>query len=105
MGDEYTYPPSKSQPEVKSSHNLEQQLHSNQMMWDQSVRESPLNRLRYYDALLARGVDINRERVAELVREAGAVAVLSDPDAIGLVRQLWGEKAIMRLKDRARASA
>jgi hypothetical protein len=105
MGDEYTYPPSKSQPEVKSSHNLEHQLHSNQMMWDQSVRESPLNRLRYYDALLARGVDINRERVAELVREAGAVAVLSDPDAIGLVRQLWGEKAIMRLKDRARTSA
>jgi hypothetical protein len=105
MGDEYTYPPSKSQPEVKSSHNLEHQLHSNQMMWDQSVRESPLNRLRYYDALLARGVDIDRERVAELVREAGAVAVLSDPDAIGLVRQLWGEKAIIRLKDRARTSA
>ena len=105
MGDEYTYPPSKSQPEVKSSHNLEHQLHSNQMMWNQSVRESPLNRLRYYDALLARGVDIDRERVAELVREAGAVAVLSDPDAIGLVRQLWGEKAIIRLKDRARTSA
>lgn len=102
MGDEYTYFPSKSQPEVKSSHNLEHQLHSNQMMWDQSVRESPLNRLRYYDALLARGVEVSRDRVAELVREVGAVAVLSDPDAIGLVRQLWGEKAVEKLRARSK---
>jgi hypothetical protein len=54
---------------------------------------------------LARGIEVNRERVAELVREAGAEAVLSDRDAIGLVRQLWGEKDVERLRDRARTTA
>ena len=70
-------------------------------MWDELVRESPLNRLRYLDARLAAGAEIDRERVAQLVREAGAKAVLSDPDAVGLVRQLLGERAVERLRDRA----
>ena len=71
-------------------------------MWDTLVRESPLNRLRYLDARLAQGATVDLNRVAELVREAGAKAVLSDPDAIGLVRQLFGERGVIRLKDRAR---
>ena len=56
---------------------------------------------RYLDTRLAAGAEIDRERVAQLVREAGAKAVLSDPDAVGLVRQLWGERAVERLRDRA----
>ena len=104
MGDEFTYFPAKqSQPEKpKPSHNLEHQFHSNQAMWNSAVQESPLNRLKFYDAQLARGVEVNRDRVAELIREAGAAAVLSDRDTIGLVRQLWGEKAVERLRERAK---
>ena len=105
MGDEYTYSPSVKTEKVKPSHNLEHSLHSNLATWSELVRQSPLNRLRFYDAQLARGIEVNRERVAELVREAGAEAVLSDRDAIGLVRQLWGEKAVERLRDRARTTA
>ena len=105
MGDEYTYSPAVNTEKAKPSHNLEHQLHSNLATWNELVRQSPLNRLRFYDAQLARGIEVNRERVAELVREAGAEAVLSDRDAIGLVRQLWGEKAVERLRDRARTTA
>ena len=98
MGDEYTYSPTVNTEKAKPSHNLEHQLHSNAATWNDLVRQSPLNRLRFYDAQLARGIDVNRDRVAELVREAGAAAVLSDRDAIGLVRQLWGERAVEKLK-------
>ena len=105
MGDEFTYFPAKpvQQEKPKPSHNLEHQLHSNQAMWNSAVRESPLNRLKFYDAQLARGVEVNRDRVAELIREAGAAAVLSDRDTVGLVRQLWGERAVEKLRARAKA--
>lgn len=98
MGDEYTYSPTVTTEKAKPSHNLEHQLHSNLATWNELVRQSPLNRLRFYDAQLARGIEVNRDRVAELVREAGPAAVLSDRDVIGLIRQLWGEKAVEKLK-------
>ena len=98
MGDEYTYSPTVNTEKVKPSHNLEHSLHSNLVTWNELVRQSPLNRLRFYDAQLARGIEVNRERVAELVREAGPAAVLSGRDVIGLIRQLWGEKAVEKLK-------
>ena len=98
MGDEYTYSPSVKTEKPKPSHNLEHSLHSNLATWNELVRQSPLNRLRFYDAQLARGIEVNRDRVAELVREAGPAAVLSDRDVIGLIRQLWGERAVEKLK-------
>jgi len=70
-------------------------------VWNELVQQSPLNRLRFYDAQLARGIEVNKDRVAELIREVGAAAVLSDRDVIGLVRQLWGERAVERLRERA----
>ena len=98
MGDEYTYSPSVKTEKPKPSHNLEHSLHSNVTTWNELVRQSPLNRLRFYDAQLARGLEVNKDRVAELIREAGPAAVLSDRDVIGLIRQLWGEKAVEKLK-------
>ena len=98
MGDEYTYSPTVNTEKVKPSHNLEHSLHSNLVTWNELVRQSPLNRLRFYDAQLARGLEVNKDRVAELIREAGPAAVLSDRDVIGLIRQLWGEKAVEKLK-------
>ena len=99
MGDELYSTLKSSQPQEKKR---EIDVSSSQRMWDTLVRESPLNRLRYLDARLAQGATVDPNRVAELVREAGAKAVLSDPDAIGLVRQLFGERGVVRLKDRAR---
>lgn len=101
MGDEYTYSPSVKTEKPKPSHNLEHSLHSNVTTWNELVRQSPLNRLRFYDAQLARGLEVNKDRVAELIREAGPAAVLSDRDVIGLIRQLWGERAIEKLRQRA----
>ena len=101
MGDEYTYSPSVKTEKPKPSHNLEHSLHSNLTTWNELVRQSPLNRLRFYDAQLARGLEVNKDRVAELIREAGPAAVLSDRDVIGLIRQLWGERAIEKLRQRA----
>ena len=98
MGDEYTYSPTVTTEKAKPSHNLESQFHSNLATWNDLLRQSPLNRLRFYDAQLARGINVDKDRVAELVREAGPAAVLSDRDAIGLVRQLWGERAVEKLK-------
>ena len=102
MGDENLYSQSKSsQPREDKGLNTE----SSQRMWDALVRESPLNRLRYLDARMAQGAAIDKDRVADLIREAGPKAVLSDPDAVGLVRQLFGEKGVQRLKDRASTAA
>lgn len=104
MGDQHQYLPSKpSQPreEKKEFSQTEYHMQSARRMWDELVQGSPLNRLRYLDARLAQGATVDPNRVAELVREAGAKAVLSDPDAIGLIRQIFGEKGVQRLRHRA----
>lgn len=101
MGDEVNYIPSWKQEKKKDIPDVDYKVQSAQFYWDAKVKESPLQRLRYLDARLAQGATIDTLRVAELVREAGAKAVLSDPDAIGLIRQLFGEKGVQRLKDRA----
>jgi hypothetical protein len=115
MGDEYSYPPSaaKSGPKGMPDERVARAVERSASGWDEAVRNNPLNRLRYYDALLARtafsGDAGEREkikiRVAELIREIGAADVLTDPGVIGLVRELFGEKGVLRLKDRANSSA
>jgi len=112
MGDEYSYPPSaaKSGPQGLPDERVARAAERSASGWDEAVRSSPLNRLRYYDALLARTAFLGNAgeqekikiRVGELIREIGASNVLSDPSAVGLVRQLFGERGVVRLKDRAR---
>jgi len=99
MGDEVDYIPPCKQEKKKDIPKVDYKVRSAQFHWDAKVKESPLQRLRYLDARLAQGATIDTLRVKELVREAGAKAVLSDPDAIGLIRQLFGEKDVQRLKD------
>jgi hypothetical protein len=115
MGDEYSYPPSaaKSGPKGLPDERVARAVERSASGWDEAVRNSPLNRLRYYDALLARtafsGDAGEREkikiRVGELIREIGAPDVLADPGVVGLVRELFGEKGVLRLKDRANSTA
>lgn len=107
MGDENLYQSFNTQN--KSGQKVEDRsefaIRSAQAGWDEAVRHSPLNRLRLLDARLARpDVDIEqvKARAAELVREIGAAQVLSDPGCVGLIRQLFGERGVQRLKDRAK---
>lgn len=115
MGDVHQYLPSvgKSGPQGLPDDQSEWAVKQAAAAWEKAVRESPLQRLRYYDARLARagfsGDPAERERVkervAELIREVGAATVLTDPDVVSMVRELFGEKGVQRLKDRANTPA
>ena len=69
-----------------------------------------MGQLRLADALLARYSDpiayeyqIQRLKgeVGERLRQADAATVLADPHVTSMVRQLFGERGVQRLKDRA----
>lgn len=114
MGDERAYPPSvgKSGPQGLPDDRSEYLQRQASASWDKVMRESPLQRLKYYDAKLARaGFSSDpaererlKSRVAELIREAGASNILAEPDVICMVRELFGEKGVQRLRDRARTT-
>ena len=107
MGDEYVYSPS-AKPEKKVPDRSEFAINSSADYWATAVSENPLNRLRLLDAKLARpGVDVEaiKARAGELIRELGAAKVLTDPDCIGLVRQLFGQRGVDRLRERAKDNA
>lgn len=108
MGDEFQYRAAMPDALRQSGEQEAREITRNRQHWDEAVREKPINRLRYYDALLARPAfreagerERIKPRVAELVRELGAAVVLSDPAGIGVVRELFGEKGVQRLKQRA----
>lgn len=108
MGDEFQYRAAMPDAPRQSGEQEAREITRNRQHWDEAVREKPINRLRYYDALLARPAfreagerERIKPRVAELVRELGATVVLSDPAGIGVVRELFGEKGVQRLKERA----
>lgn len=108
MGDEMQYRAAMPDASRQSGEQEAREITRNRQHWDAAVRENPINRLRYYDALLARPAfreagerERIKPRVAELVRELGAAVVLSDPAGIGVVRELFGEKGVQRLKERA----
>jgi hypothetical protein len=110
MGDEYQYGPSagKSSPQDKLDDRSAHAVRSSADHWASAVAENPLNRLRLLDAKLARpGVDVEaiKARAGELIRELGAAKVLTDPDCIGLVRQLFGQRGVDRLRERAKGEA
>jgi hypothetical protein len=107
MGDEFVYSPS-AKPEKKVPDRSEFAISSSADYWATAVSENPLNRLRLLDAKLARpGVDVEsiKARAGELIRELGAAKVLTDPDCIGLVRQLFGQRGVDRLRERAKDNA
>lgn len=104
MGDEFQYQPS-AKTEKKAPDRSEFAISSSADYWATAVTENPLNRLRLLDAKLARpGVDVEaiKARAGELIRELGAAKVLTDPDCVGLVRQLFGQRGVDRLRERAK---
>ena len=69
---------------------------------------TPLHRLKLCDAYLARltfaddkdAMDRLRDAAAAAIREADAKEVLNDPHLVGMVRQLFGERGLGRLRNR-----
>jgi hypothetical protein len=114
MGDERQYFPSaaKSGPQGLPDERQAREVKQSADFWAMAVRESPLNRLRYYDALIARPGFLDepgqrekiKNRVGELIRELDAAAVVGDPNLASMVRFLFGAKGYERLKDRAKTA-
>lgn len=78
--------------------------------WDE-VKNDPIGRLRLADAYLARitvgdysqrweRTDWLRSSIGPHVRAADPAAILGDPHLCGMIRQLWGEAGIIRLRTR-----
>jgi hypothetical protein len=71
---------------------------------------TPLHRLRLCDAYLARltfsddkdAIERLRDAAAAALRIADAIEVLNDPHLVGMVRQLFGERGLGRLRERSR---
>jgi len=63
-------------------------------------------RLRFLDARYARldpnGLDFFKGEVGDAIRAADPKAVLGDPHLVGLIRALWGERGVTKLRDRAK---
>jgi hypothetical protein len=107
MGDEYQYRPSVGQsgPKAQPDNRSDFAVRNSAEYWAEAVTQNPLNRLRLLDAKLARpdvDVELIKGRAAELIREIGAAKVLGDPDCVSLVRQLFGERGVARLRERAK---
>ena len=82
---------------------------ANMKMW--SERTDALGKLCLADAYLARiwvGEWSQREErtdwlkgyIGPLLREVDPKAIVGDPHLCGMVRQLWGERGVQRLRDR-----
>lgn len=82
--------------------------------WNETLKEpDPLAKLRLCDALLARYTvnfdpsthDDKMEWLKEVVgaelRRADMAKVIGDPHIMSMIRQLYGERAVMRAKERA----
>ena len=113
MGDETMYPSAaksgpSGQPDERSARGVKQSAD----YWAVAVNETPLNRLRYYDALIARPGYLDgpgqreavKARIGEIIRESDASAILGEPSLVGMIRFLFGEKGLTRLKERAKAA-
>lgn len=84
---------------------------ANMKHWDE-VRQTPIGKLKLAEALLGRiGVGdwsqrrIRMEelkgRVGPYIREADPVEAMNDPGIVGMIRELFGEPGVNRLKARA----
>jgi hypothetical protein len=107
MGDEILYRKQETSP--KDINHERSEFYDRQAMagWEQSFKEGSLQRLRYLDAVLCRVTDPDeverlKGRVGELIRETDPAAILGDPHLVTMVRWLFSEKGLVRLRERAK---
>jgi hypothetical protein len=104
MGDEFhKWPAQKPAPEPAPDRTSWAQKASAEF-WS-SVTD-PAGRLRFYAARLARldrsRLDAFRAEVGAVIRETDPKVVLDDPHVVGMVRELFGERGVMRLREKVR---
>lgn len=104
MGDEFPrWPAQKPAPEPPPDRASWAQKASSEF-WS-SVTD-PAGRLRLYAARLARldpsRLDTFRAEVAAVIRETDPRLVLDDPRLVSMVRELFGERGVARLREKAK---
>lgn len=98
-----------NQPSIVSS-DISWSVAGNMKMWEE-VKGTPMGKLRMAEALLGRitvgdweqrkiRMEDLKGRVGPYIREADPEQVLGDPHVVGLIRHLFGEPGINRLKAR-----
>jgi hypothetical protein len=99
---------------VTTSSDISWAAQANIKMWEE--RRDVIGRLHLADAYLARisvgeysqraeRTDWLKGYIGPLMRQADPKAVLGDPHLTGMVRQLWGEAGVIRLRDKVAACA
>ena len=82
-----------------------------QEYWNKHGLRDDLGRLKLCEALLARysvqpddsdRMEQLRNMVVDCMKSASAVKVLDNPSLLSMIRHLWGEKGVNRLKTRAK---
>jgi hypothetical protein len=82
-----------------------------QEYWNKHGLSDDLGRLKLCEALLARysvqpdegdRMEQLRNVVVDCMKSASAVKVLDNPSLLSMIRALWGEKGVNRLKTRAK---
>ena len=83
-----------------------------QAYWEKHGLSDDLGRLKLCEALLARysvqpeegdRMEQLRNVVADCMQSVSSIKVLDNPSLLSMIRHLWGEKGVNRLKARAKA--
>ena len=100
---------------VTTSSDITWAVQSCMRQWDERVK-TVIGRLHLCDAYLARisvgeysqraeRTDWLKGYIGPLIRQADPKAIVGDPHLTGMVRQLWGEAGVTRLRDKVAACA
>jgi hypothetical protein len=74
---------------------------ANMKMWEE-LRGTPLGRIIVGDfSQRAERMDWLKSYIGPLIREVEPRAILGDSHLCGMVRQLWGERGVQKLRDKA----
>ena len=99
---------------LTTSSDISWSAQANIKMWQE--RQDVIGRLHLADAYLARisvgeysqraeRTDWLKGYIGPLIRQADPKAIVGDPHLTGMVRQLWGEAGVTRLRDKVAACA
>ena len=107
MGDEWGEQRWKAKPKAEPAPQSDRAQWANQSSaehWREAIKD-PVGRLRWMEARFARGpsnLDAFKAEVGEAIRAVDPQLVLGDPHVVGMVRALFGERGVTRLREKLR---
>ena len=105
--------PKKTKQQVEADNVRDEWMQSQALKSAQAIAQTPIGALRMLDAVYARllfqqeepsfpeRLEAFRDRVASALAAAPAKDAAGDPHILTMVRGLWGERGVNRLRDRA----